>query len=707
MEDVTTHIPTQGKKSPLPFIHRDISWLQFNGRVLEEAEDISNPLLERVKFLAISATNLDEFHMVRVSALEHMISNAQRKKDEPEIERLQLVRSEIYCQVRHFLSQQARVLNDLCTELQEVGIILCQNINQVASIPVARTIFLEQVLPELPQPLSFAPDSLTGLANFEVAALCPGDLWLRLPPKLAGIQFRVIQEDGLPKAYCFFLDHLLQAFLIAHAKDPHDLSFVRLTRNADDSIDLTNSDPDFIPDTVLRTIANRERSQPVRLELGGRVQEEAKMAFATVLKIASDQLFLRTPTLFLHAIWKLVRELPDTIADVRKLRLPPLPAYIPEDIKARQHVFTGLRERDYILHHPYDSFEAYVGLIEAAASDADVTTIEQTVYRMDAVSPVIALLKEAARTKEVRVVIEPRARFDEMNNLRLAEELRQAGVKVFFGFGNLKLHAKIALITRKENDTIGLYTHLSTGNYNAATARQYTDLGLVTAHPEIGADARQFFDSLYRREVPHSFRHLVIAPQYLARRMLAHIRDETEAAIAGKPARIFAKVNALVDDKIVEALYMASQAGVQVDLIVRGACSLLPGVPEVSEKIRVLSIVDRFLEHSRIYYFGSSKRLYLSSADWMPRNFFSRLEIAFPILDQRLFSYVEQCVIPTYLGDRIKARELCANGTWKRCGKNTPGNATTRAQHIFESLAAEGYRSTVLARPEERANARS
>jgi polyphosphate kinase len=326
---------------------------------------------------------------------------------------------------------------------------------------------------------------------------------------------------------------------------------------------------------------------------------------------------------------------------------------------------------------------------------------------MDALSPVIEELKSAAKTKKrVRVIIELRARFDEMNNLRLAEDLRKSGVEVAFGFGQLKVHAKVALVTRQEKDGERLYTHLSTGNYNAATARAYEDLAILTARPTFGEDARLFFDAVCRGQVPTGFKTIVPAPARLHRLLLQLIEAETAAAQAGRPASLFAKVNALVDEGIIESLYRASQAGVRVNLMVRGACSLIPGVKGLSDNIRVLSIVDRFLEHSRIFYFGDSNRMYLSSADWMPRNFFSRLEVAFPILDDRLQHFIRDVVIPIYLSDTVKARELTPQGTWRKRATSVSHSipdslrlpAPVRAQSCFEDLARRAYRGTPLCR---------
>ncbi|RYZ62711.1 MAG: RNA degradosome polyphosphate kinase, partial [Proteobacteria bacterium] len=357
-------------------------------------------------------------------------------------------------------------------------------------------------------------------------------------------------------------------------------------------------------------------------------------------------------TMHLGGFWAIYSQSGDSIDakhpelkyPVQVPRMPPL-----FELKGSA-LFDAIKERDTLLHHPYESFEAFVRFLTEACTDKQVLSIEVTFYRVDAFSTILRELKKAAKHKSVRVVIELRARFDELNNLKIAEELRAAGCEVHFGFGKLKLHAKLSLITRRENDgTLMHYTHLSTGNYNATTAKIYTDLALVTTNRAIGSDARKFFDAVYRERVPSNFKALVPAPIRMHRRLLELIRKEADAARRGEKARIVAKVNALVDERVVSELYEASKAGVKIDLIVRGACSLIPGIQGLSQNIRVISVVDRFLEHSRLYYFGSAQALYLSSADWMPRNFFSRLELAYPILDPKLFEWIEKVLIPVYL----------------------------------------------------------
>jgi len=386
----------------------------------------------------------------------------------------------------------------------------------------------------------------------------------------------------------------------------------------------------------------------------------------TALRLSPRQVFPAPGTLGLSGLWTALGRLPDAFKKETSLWFPAFQPVLIKPLRLSEGMFAHLKKQDILLHHPYESFDGYVQFIRTACADPNVTSVQQTFYRTDALSPILEALKKAASSKRVRVVIELRARFDEMNNLRLAEDLRRAGVEVAFGLPRLKVHAKVALVTRQENGTEQLYTHLSTGNYNAVTARAYEDLALLTSNPEIGNDAQHFFDSVCHGEVPSGFKSLVPAPARLHRLLLQLIETETEAAHDGKPAYVFAKVNGLVDPRIVESLYQASQAGVQVDLVVRGACSLIPGVPGLSDNIRVVSLVDRFLEHSRIYYFAQANRMYLSSADWMPRNFFSRLELAFPVLDPQLFDTIRLKIIPAYLADTVKGRELTSQGTWRR-----------------------------------------
>ncbi len=708
--DFLPTLPSLLAQSKTPLIHRDLSWLQFNERVLAETNQSSNPLLERVKFLAISASNLDEFFMIRVASLGRSIQNAERS-DPGSARWLMRVRSNVLETVAKFGARQSEALDLLAGELDAVGVrIVRQPDPQSRAFELGKRLFEEHVLTKLTPPEGFGISKLGLLENQQIAALFKSGIWFRIPKSLPVVL--PVVEDNRQEVHFFFLDDLIASHLGPSFRLEGQPGLLRVTRDGDFTVDLEEEDTESIPDVVRTGLGSREKGRPVRLQYSGEIREEFLRQAVNGLKLLPEQILPAPSTLCLHGLWAVVNQTPEEITTRASLKYSALAVKVPVRLRDSSLLFEEIKKQDLLMHHPYDSFDGFVNWVQAACADPNVTSIEQTVYRMDTLSPVIEALKRVARQKRVRVIIELRARFDELNNLSLAEDLRKAGVEVAFGFGSLKLHAKIALVTRDEGGSPKLYTHLSTGNYNALTSRQYTDLAILTANPEIGSDARLFFDAVWKGQVPTSFKQLVSAPAKLHRLLLNHIQAETQAAREGKKARIVAKVNALVDGVVIDHLYQASQAGVNVDLIVRGACSLIPGVKGLSENICVISVVDRFLEHSRIYYFGSLGKLYLSSADWMPRNFFSRLEIAFPVLDPLLYQYIEQIVIPAYLSDTDKARELTPQGTWKKrtavAGRAVLpeaskavfqtifGKKAVRSQKLFEELALREYLGTSL-----------
>jgi polyphosphate kinase len=691
-----------------PFIHRDLSWLQFNERVLAEARSSSNPTLERLKFLGITSSNLDEFFMIRFAAMSRSI---QRLKASEALERRRFLRlrTNLLEAVARFIAKQTETFEILSAELQKSGVTIVQRSKEGdQGFELGRKIFHEQILPRLspPEPFSFA--NVTTFENLQLAVLFGQNLVFRIPKNISSAYVHSDPETN--ETWIFLLDDLLSTHLGESFRLSGLPGMIRLTRDGDIGMDLIEEDPESIPEYIRTRLKSRERGRPLRLQWSGDVSDKALHKLSRILKLSPLEIFPVQSSLCLQGLVSIISQ-----ASTHKpaLRYPEFQSILPGALQLSKGsnsevIFNELAQRDILLHHPYDSFDGYVNFIRAACSDPQVQMIEQTVYRVDTLSPVIEALKRAASAKRVRVVIELRARFDELNNLQLTEDLRNAGVEVAFGFGNLKLHAKVALVSRIEPKGMKLYTHLSTGNYNASTARLYTDLAILTSSSEIGADARNFFDSVWAQKVPSHFKQLVSAPLRLHRRLLNLIENETQAAARGEKSRIFAKVNALVDEAVINSLYKASQAGVQVDLVVRGACSLVPGVKGLSENIRVISIVDRYLEHSRIYYFEKSRAMYLSSADWMPRNFFSRLELAFPVLDQRIFSYLESVLIPAYLRDTAKAHELMPEGTWKKRTATSiksseqlhPVFEETKsiktAQEFFQLIAKNRYKGTPL-----------
>lgn len=687
-----------------PFIHRDLSWLQFNERVLAEARLNTNPILERAKFLAITASNLDEFFMIRLASLDRSIQQARRS--DTRLERsLQRIRSNLLDAVSRFGVKQSETLELILAALKSEGIDLVrQPTPQNPDFEIGRKIFASQIMPNLQAPETFSTSQLANLENLQLGVFGEPDLWFRISKT---IPQAFIEKTDRYKV--FFLDDLIYTHLPQTFGLKSPPALIRLTRDADVAVDLRDDDTESLPDIMRSNLRSRDKGRAVRIQWAGNAPGTILQKAIHSYRIEPSQAMPAPFSLFLNGLWSLYNQIPDSEA-TSHLRFPALKSFSLRHTLGAATVFDKLKQKDFILHHPYDSFDSFVSWIERACKDPQVELIEQTIYRIDTLSKLIDALKAAAKSKRIRVIIELRARFDELNNLKLTEELRAAGVEVSFGFGRLKLHAKVALVSRREGNALKLYTHLSTGNYNAQTARQYTDLAILTSNAEIGADARHFFDAIWNGKIPTNFKQLVSAPSKLHRKLLSLIQAETEAARAGRKARIVAKVNALVDESLAEQLYEASRAGVQVDLIVRGACSLIPGVKGLSENIRVISIVDRFLEHSRIYYFGDSRALYLSSADWMPRNFFSRLELAFPILDPKIYQYIEEIIIPAYLLDTVKAKELMPQGLWKKRTSasirpedrfsNSPlkSRKALSAQSFFTEVAAQNYKASLLTR---------
>jgi len=686
-------LPFLNSSPDITLVHRDLSWLQFNERVLAEAQKPSHLLLERIKFLAISASNLDEFFSIRVSALQKSLDKAKKNFDFSKAQYLSDTQDHLLKGIRRFGEIQRETLDILSGELAGEGIFLhLKPQRKEPSFYIARELFDELISPHLPAPERFEMRSLSTLETLQSAFILPGDFWIKIPkslPQLMGKSDRRGRHWDF-----FFLDDLLPLFLGPPAPAHWSTGTIRLTRDGDYEYDLADADSKTVPELIQSKVKNRERGRPIRLQTKGQFNKDFIEGVGERLSLDKRQIHPAPHTLFLQSLWSLYRAIPADFGK-RPIRfLVPKPAF-PPMFKNSSSLFERIKEQDLLLHHPYDSFDAFIKFIENAAHDPDVISIEQTIYRMDPSSPIIEHLKHAAKTKKVNVILELRARFDEMNNLTIASELKKAGVKVFYGFGKLKLHAKVTLVTRKEGQVDRYYTHLSTGNYHSGTAKSYTDLAILSSRDEMGLDARYFFDSVYEQKIPTHFKKWVVAPHQLSKKVHKLIKQEIEAAKQGRKAYIFVKINALVDEDTIESLYKASQAGVQIDLVVRGACSLIPGIKGLSENIRVISILDYFLEHSRIYYFENAQKLYLSSADWMPRNFLRRLEIAFPVLDQRLYSYLRDVVLTAYLKDTAQAKELTAQGVWKT--RSAPkGEALFRSQFFFQELAENNYRGTGL-----------
>jgi len=467
----------------------------------------------------------------------------------------------------------------------------------------------------------------------------------------------------------------------------------KLIRGADVKID-ADTDPEDLLTTVEEALLARAKLPVVRLEVDSPSLSDGALFLANAFKLHSRSVYRYDVPLDLKVLWRIHQ-----LEGFEALRFKPSGTGQEFNKRGAPDLIKAISQQDLLLHHPYDSFETVVKMLGAAAKDKNVTTIRQTLYRTNKGSPIVAALIEAAKQgKRVTAFVELRARFDEAHNIQLAKELKKYGVKVLQGYADKKIHCKLTQILRRENGELKSYVHIGTGNYNPNTAQLYTDLGLMTVSQSFGRDAEKIFKSIESGRFPRKMESFITAPVELHRKLIQWIRDETKRAKSGDTnARIVAKINSLVDTELVQALYKASQAGVKIDLIVRGICVLRPGVPGLSENIRVISIVERYLEHSRIYYFqnGLHPLIYLSSADWMPRNFHERLEIAFPITDGDLKKYLRDVVLENYLRDNQKARILMPDGGWVHL-QPQPNEAPHRAQETFERLAAENYKNTPL-----------
>lgn len=684
---------------PEHFLNRELSWLEFDERVLEEARDPSNPLLERLRFLAISAANLDEFFEVRVAGLQAQLYEHLEPQDPPADRMGPLSQlTEIARRCHDFVNRQYAVWSDeLRPALAEHGIVICgpDELTEAEGHHLDE-FFDSQVFPVL-TPLAIDPahpfphllnKSLNIILQIEPRGQSSGRqpyAVVRVPTVLSRLVALPDSPDGGRRFV--LLEDVIGPRLDALFGGFHVVGWApfRVTRNSDLTIQETEIKNSLIS-TIQETLRLRKWGAAVRLEIAEGAEEGflKQLLGAPSLDLNTRDVYPIPGPVALSALAQLCR-----IEDHRELKEPPYEPRLPAALTSRSNIFEAIREQDILVHHPYESFEAVVEFIEQAADDAQVLAIKQTLYRTAEDNPIInALARAAENGKEVTALVEIQARLDEENNIDKARALQRAGVHVVYGIVGLKTHCKSALVVRRETDGIRRYLHLATGNYNPTTARIYTDLGLFTCRPQFGEDATALFNLLTGYSQGHDWKKLIIAPYHLAETILSLIRREREHAEKGLPARIVAKMNALVDPAAIEALYQASMSGVRIDLIVRGICCLRPGIPGLSENIRVISIVDKFLEHSRIFFFQNvdEPEVFLSSADWMPRNFRRRVEILFPVEDPRLKSRVIDEILAITLRDNVKSRLMRADGTYARV-RPQPGELVCRSQLEFQKLA--------------------
>lgn len=652
-------------------INRDLSWIEFNRRVLGEAMDVSHPLLERLKFLSIFATNLDEFFMIRVSGLIQQVdAGVSRLSQDGLSPQAQLKAiSEI---LRPLLGEQMACFRQrILPELAACGIeIIPWNVMTSEEQATMSRQFEEQIFPVL-TPLAVDPvHPFPYISNLSLSLAVEVLAWnemegmeesrfarVKVPPVVP----RLLPLPGSGERFVLLEEvmaaHITRLFPEVTIRACHPF---RVTRDADLEIEVDEA-RDLLKE-IEEQLRRRRFGSAVRLEVDAAMPETMRRYLTLALELEEVDLYPVDGPLALHDLMSLYR------LNRPELKDKPFRPGVPPVLEGDESLFDVLARQDILLHHPYESFGPVVDFIRTAADDPKVVAIKQTLYRTSGDSTVVgALIHASEQGKQVAVLVELKARFDEEKNIVWARKMEEAGVHVVYGLVGLKTHAKVALVVRQEESGLRRYVHLGTGNYNPTTARIYTDYSLMTSNPEIGEDATDLFNSLTGLWGPRDYRKLIVAPIALRAWLMDMIERETANARAGKPARIVAKMNALTDPRVIRALVSAAQAGVGVDLLVRGVCCLRPGTA-ITPGIRVFSIVGRFLEHSRIFYFENQgdPEIYLSSADWMERNLDSRVETAFPVLDPRIKSRLATELLQVMLGDTGKCHELGPDGRYVR-----------------------------------------
>jgi polyphosphate kinase len=703
---------------PALYINRELSWLAFNRRVLEEAQDPNVPLLERLKFLAIFTSNLDEFFMVRVGGLQQKVqagisrgSGGDRMTPPAQLERISAT-------VREVVAEQYRCLTrDVLPALAEKGIVVRgRNDLTAENRKQLRTVFGDQIFPVL-TPLAIDPGHpfphlLNKSLNLAVLLRRPGDpdplyAVVQVPAVLPRfVQLTAVRTSpAVPRGedesaviptdlgqraadryeFCPLEDairlHLADLF---PGMELAQAFVFRVTRDSEFELD---EDVDDLLRAIEASVKQRRRGHAVRLEIEADAPAELEQFLTSSLDVHPDDVTRVPGPLDLTGLFQ-IYGLPG-FADLRD---PPFTPALVREFAQAPSLWAAVRAKDILVHHPYESFKHVVDFVEAAADDDRVLALKQTLYRTSSDSPVVKALQRAAdRGKQVTAVIELKARLDEERNILWSRELEKAGVHVVFGFVGLKIHCKVSLVVRRDEDgALRRYVHLGTGNYNPQTARIYSDLGFFTCRADFAEDVSALFNYLTGYAELPQWRKLIVAPSRMQAFMLERIEREAANQAAGKKARIMAKINGLLEPVIVKALYRASQAGVKIDVSCRGVCALRPGLAGVSENVRVTSVVDRFLEHSRVYYFenGGDPEVYIGSADWMDRNLSRRVEVVFPVEQADLKARLIDEVLRTTLSDNVKARELRADGSYERV-RPKAGEAPLRSQQRFLELAEE------------------
>ena len=693
--EIPAHIDSKPKRFlAWSVLNRDLCQLEFFRRVLEEATDKSTPVLEKLKFLAVFSSNLDEFFMVRVSGIKEMLpieDIGPMPGELTPVEQLSVIRKRVLTLVEeHTRCLQQQVLPELAAR----GVVIAPyaSLSEAEKKSLAqyfmKNIFLvltpQAVDPARPFPYisnlslnigltveSNPEDTLAGaplgnevrFVRIKVPPVVPRLIPLNREQSKFALVEEVIEANihSLFPSMTFSKGHLF-----------------RVTRDAD--VEIRDDKAADLLALIKESLRERRFGLAVRLEVSSSMPNEMVEYLTNELGLEQDDVYVIDGLLDVPDLMELYG------INQPELKDRPLKAVVPPALRNKESIFDAIKKQDILLHHPYSAFGTIVDFIDAAAQDPQVVAIKMCLYRTGQKSPIPkALINASERGKQVTAVVEIKARFDEEHNIEWAKRLAESGVHVVYGLVGLKTHSKVALVVRREEHGLQTYTHIATGNYNPTTSRVYTDLGLLTSDSMIGDDATDLFNFLTGFSMQKEFSRLMVAPLNLRRRMMSLIKRETEHALAGRPARIAAKINRLTDLPIIEALYEASQAGVTIDLIVRGACMIRPGEPGLSQTIYVRSVVGQFLEHSRIFYFanGGQEEVYIGSADWMARNLDRRVEVVVPVLDPQLQKYLKDTVLAAYLRDNVKARVMNSDGIYEHPAME-PGEEFFNSQLFFE-----------------------